>query len=384
MPDITNCKLLIVDDEEMNLRLYERFLRDLPCEIIKAISGIEALEKVSESAVDLVLLDVTMPVMDGFETCRRLKEEERNRPIIMVTALNDTDSRRRGIESGADDFLSKPIDPIELNLKIKNFLRMKKLYDNVKKLNDELERKVEERTMELKEANERLEILDRLKSDFLTFISHELQTPLTSMSVAIELLNRTDFQNSHERLIAVAQNSYRRLFDFVTRGIDYINEQSKTAFDLTAVSDLSVILENVADATPALHKTDVDFRISRSGAPCLVRGDAGSLSKVIRILLDNALKFSRVEKTILAEISANESTVTLTVSDKGDGFPVELADEIFRPFTIANITHHAKGSGLSLPIAKLIVENCRGKIRAESKGLGQGASFFVEFPAVRR
>jgi signal transduction histidine kinase len=383
VPDITNCTILIVDDEELNLRLLERVLRDLPCRILKAASGIEALKKAKETPIDIVLLDVTMPGMDGYETCRELKNKNEYVPILMVTALNDRDSRIRGIESGADDFLSKPIDLIELKLKIRNFLNMKKLYDNMKIWNEELEEKVEERTTELKAANERLEILDRLKSDFLVFISHELQTPLTSMSVAIELLEREDFQKYHQKLIGIAQNSFQRLADFVSRGIDYINERSRISIDSSVVYDLCEILEETAGLISGLNDSDVDFRIIRPEGSCYVRGDTDSLSKVIRTLLDNALKFSLVNKTIRAEISADANTVTLKISDKGSGFPPEMAEEIFRPFTIANISHHSKGSSLSLPIAKLIVESCKGSIRAESGGKGKGASFFVELPTVK-
>jgi signal transduction histidine kinase len=137
-----------------------------------------------------------------------------------------------------------------------------------------------------------------------------------------------------------------------------------------------------ADSTPGLVAPEVDCQISTPGTPCLVRGEEAHLAEVVRVLLDNALKFSGEQKFIRADVHATAEKVTLAIADRGQGFPPELACELFRPFTIADVGHHSKGTGLNLALASAIVTTYGGQIRAESAGVGKGATFTVDFPAI--
>ena len=123
--------ILVVDDEERNRKLMEALLVPQGYLTVMAEDGQAAIAAVEQHHPDLVLLDVMMPGMDGFEVCRRLKERKEYLPVLMITSLNDRESRLKGIESGADDFLSKPVDRDELRLKVRNFLSMKELYDRL-------------------------------------------------------------------------------------------------------------------------------------------------------------------------------------------------------------------------------------------------------------
>ena len=122
-------KILVVDDNEQNLELIVAYLDDLDCEVTTAIDGVDALEKVQENTPDLILLDVMMPRMSGFEACRKLKSdpETRDVPIIMVTALNELGDIERGVESGTDDFITKPVNRLELVTRVKSLLRVRYL-----------------------------------------------------------------------------------------------------------------------------------------------------------------------------------------------------------------------------------------------------------------
>ena len=161
MPD-KNPKILIVDDEEKNVKLIIAILKNYGYEFETAKNGLEAIEKTKAFAPDLILLDIMMPEMDGYEACRRLKEnsETQHIPVVMVTALADRDSRIRGLESGANDFLTKPVDSTEITLRTKNLLRVKEFEDFLKHHNEILEAEVKERTAELRGSY--IDTIDRL------------------------------------------------------------------------------------------------------------------------------------------------------------------------------------------------------------------------------
>ncbi|MFA4827728.1 MAG: response regulator [Thermodesulfovibrionales bacterium] len=157
-----NQKILIVDDEEKNIKLIIAILKNYGYDFETAKNGLEAIEKTKAFTPDLILLDIMMPEMDGYEACRRLKEnpETQHIPVVMVTALADRDSRIRGLESGADDFLTKPVDSTEITLRTKNLLRVKEFEDFLNRHNEILETEVKERTAELKESY--VDTIDRL------------------------------------------------------------------------------------------------------------------------------------------------------------------------------------------------------------------------------
>lgn len=151
-------KLLIVDDEEMNIKLFGAMLRNEGYAFETATNGLEGLEKAKKLLPDLILLDIMMPMMDGYEVCKRLKgaPDTKHIPIVLVTALSDRDSRIKGLEVGANDFLTKPVDSAELMVRTKNILKVKEFEDFLKEHNKLLESKVEERTLQLKRTLQQL------------------------------------------------------------------------------------------------------------------------------------------------------------------------------------------------------------------------------------
>jgi len=150
--------ILIVDDQPQNIELLEAYLAPQGYEIVKAANGEEALGKLSGNQIDLILLDVMMPGMDGFEVTRRVRQDDKNRllPIILVTALRETEDRVKGIEAGCDDFLSKPVDKMELLARVRSMLKVKAYNDLMSNYQKELESEVTGRTEELKHAFEKI------------------------------------------------------------------------------------------------------------------------------------------------------------------------------------------------------------------------------------
>jgi signal transduction histidine kinase len=234
---------------------------------------------------------------------------------------------------------------------------------------------------ELAQANARLQILDRLKTDFLSFISHELRTPLNVM-VAVDLLDPHADPKEQAEVIGFIRGAYERLNGFVQRGLEYFQWLARERVETTETADLRAVVRLAADQVPGLTAPEVRFHFAAPAVPCWVRGEEENLVAVIRILLDNALKFSPLEKVITVEVHATTERVRLTVADRGQGFPPELAAELFRPFTVADVRHHSRGTGLNLALASAVVAAYGGQIRADSAGEGKGATFTVEFPRV--
>lgn len=234
----------------------------------------------------------------------------------------------------------------------------------------------------LAEANARLAILDRLKTDFLAFIAHELRTPLSGMLV-VDLLDPHGDPQSLTEMIDILRHGYERLEKFVERGLEYFKWLAvEPSTDQTAISDLATVAQVTIDAMTQLHNPEVTLVKDLSQEPCFVRGASEHLARVVNVLLDNAIKFSERDKCISVSVKTEDGRVTLTVADHGRGFAPEMGPELLRPFTIAHVMNHSQGTGLSLALADAIIAAFGGKLSASSRGPGQGATFTVELPAV--
>jgi signal transduction histidine kinase len=236
-----------------------------------------------------------------------------------------------------------------------------------------------QRSRELAESNERLRILDRLKTDFLTFISHELRTPLNAMA-AVDLFDPHDDPQQQAEVIDMIRTGYERLHEFIRKGLEYFSWLAIELVDVTEITDLAEVVRMVADSMPGCTAPGVDCQITAAGGSCLVRGDTKHLADIVRIVLDNALKFSQAEKAIRVHVQATAAHVVLTIADRGQGFPGEFRRELFQPFTITDIAHHFQGTGLNLALARVMVEAYGGQIQASSEGVGNGATFTMTFP----
>ncbi len=239
------------------------------------------------------------------------------------------------------------------------------------------------KTQELAEVNARLEILNRLKSDFLAFISHELRTPLNSMSI-VNHFDPGDDPEDQAELIEMIRKGYESLQSFILKGLEYFSWLAVEKVDASESADLAAIVHQVAGRIPGLSEPGVDFRILSAKAPCQVGGSPEHHAQVVSILLDNAIKFSPQVKSIKVILAAAAERVILSVSDGGIGFDPRMAPEIFQPFTIADVKHHSGGTGLNLALAKAVVEALGGRIQARSEGAGKGATFIVDYPALNR
>ena len=401
---------VLLADDEANLRTLVRATLEHPARrIFEAADGSKALDIARRERPDLVVLDHMMPGMSGLDVLRALRSEPATRPIpiVMLTASSQDRDKLQAEQLGVDAYLVKPFSPLELLQTVEQLVGRAPRADTatpetpaldtenggidallqlpasqLARYTHDLRQAVEAeraRAAELSEANERLKILDQLKTEFLSFISHELRTPLNHMA-AVDIFDPDADRRDQLETIDMIRQGYERLESFVLRGLDYFNWLGAERGDLDQATYLTQLVARVIGELPALHAPGVTCRADLPPDACWVRGCADDLAELVHVLLDNALKFSPGEKLVRVAVERTAGRIRVRVADRGTGFAPEMAREIFRPFTIADGMHHSAGTGLGLALASAIVAAHGGEIRGESPGAGGGATFIVDLP----
>jgi signal transduction histidine kinase len=379
--------VLVVDDEPREREVIQHFLAAEGFQVLLAEDGDSALQAVPAHRPDLVLLDVRLPGTDGYEICRRLKDDPATAfvPVIILTALRGVKERIRGASAGADEFLSKPFDHVELTMRVKALVRAKRYNDQIVAYNAELERRVAERTGELQRALENLRQLDRLKSEFITNVSHELRTPLQHVKGYIDLLADGAMgavTGKQAEGLGMAQDAIERLESMVDDIVDFssLNDES-LALEPVYLADVcrNVIQGYTAEA--ARHKAAVTLAM----APDVPRvtADRVALTRVLRHLLDNAVKFGPANQIVQIHVERLGQRVRLSVRDHGPGLGSGELEHVFDVFyqVDGSATRKAGGLGMGLAVVRKLVEAHGSQVQVRSE-LGQGSTFWFELPVV--
>lgn len=371
--------LLIVDDEERNIKLLKAMLMTENYHLYGALSGREALKMVAEAPPDLILLDVMMAEIDGFEVCKRLKQDEKTRviPILMVTALREKEHRIRAMEVGADDFLSKPVDPTELLIRVKSLLRIKSYHDDL--LNS---------YGEIAEKNEKVDELETIKDGLTHMIIHDMRNPLTAISLNIRLILMEN-QNFSERQLRKMKKCYsycEELGQLIQSLLD-INRIEEGRLKLhKEETDLTELIDEVLEQfSPKTEEKQISLSFARPGDIPSALVDHGLMKRVIANLLNNAIRHTPGGGTIEVAISflPEKGDLFLSVRDNGNGLAPEHHRKIFDKFEQAKLKRAGVTvgrSGLGLTFCKMAVEGHGGKIWVESEGEGKGCTFNALIP----
>jgi signal transduction histidine kinase len=375
--EVQDLAILIVDDRPENLSSMEQLLVQDGLRILTAESGNEALGLMLENDLALVLLDVQMPGMDGFEVAELMRRNERTRriPIIFVTAINK--ERRHifsGFEAGAVDYMFKPVDSFIMRSKVQVFLEIKR---------HELRR--ERMLAELDAANKRLREISERKSDFLSAASHELRTPLTVIKEYCSLLYDEvagPLNEDQSKFMESALRNCNRLAELVNDLLDLDSiESGQLEFRRTSV-DVNQILAEVYEDFRARCEAKGQ-KLVLEPAPDLpaVLGDHQKLTQVLVNLVGNAHKFMEGEGTITLRTYVQEDQVRVEVEDTGPGIPELDQKRVFERFTQLSRKEcpGAQGTGLGLAISHKIIELLGGQLDLVSEQ-GRGALFFFNMP----
>ncbi|WP_299757982.1 hybrid sensor histidine kinase/response regulator [uncultured Pontibacter sp.] len=385
-PDVYPVKILLVDDKPENLVSLESLLAKdgEAVEYLFATSGEEALKIALQEELALILLDVQMPGMNGYEVARYLRDISKTRdiPIIFVTAIHEQDAHViEGFEAGAVDFLFKPLHPYITKAKVSTFVKFylqKKEMEKVNKqtltLNQELEERVQERTKELTKVNKDLD-------NFVYTASHDLKAPINNIEGLMTVLDETIQEKGLEQqevmpIMAMINNAVSR---FKNTLMD-LTEVAKLKYEEGAVEtervDFEEVLEDVkANIKDLIEKYDAKLKADFSGAPGIVFSKK-NLRSILYNLVSNSVKYSspdrKPEVTITTSVAGNYTV--LTVSDNGLGLKKEDHQKVFGMFK--RMHAHVEGTGVGLAIVKRIIENCDGKIEFDSE-LDKGTVFKV-------
>jgi signal transduction histidine kinase len=389
--------ILVVDDNQTNLVAIEAALQPLGRKLVLAHSGLEALSRLLEQDFALIILDVAMPGMDGFETAKLVRSRDRNRatPIIFVTGLSwQDDAVLRGYELGAFDFLMKPIRPEVLRAKASVFVQLQERTIELQHKAEELRQaqsRAHERELLAQRKRFETEVMerqmaqmaetDRRKDEFLAILSHELRNPLQPLQTAVEVLEHDPSAPVPVRVRGIIQ----RQVHHITRLVDDLLDIARLNAGKLELRREPVALDSIVDEAVLSCRTKIESRkhqvtVTGGKEPAIVYGDPIRLVQVVCNLINNAAKYTETGGTIGVEWGSEPSIGEgfIRVTDNGRGIPAELLPSIFDMFVQERTTPDgAGGLGLGLGLVKRLVEMHGGTVRAASGGMKQGSTFEI-------
>ncbi len=380
--------ILIVDDTPTNLDILSEALSDAGYDVAIATSGERALQQLQRRSVDLILLDVMMPGIDGFQTCRRLKADPKTSdiPVIFMTALVDASSKIKGFNCGAVDYIIKPFQEPEVLARVRTHLQLRLLTKN-------LAAQVASQTADLRAAKEAAEAASIAKSAFLAAVSHELRTPLNAILGMSEILQ----EEIHGAINEQQQSSIRTIQqsgEHLLTLIDDILDLNK--LDLATSTTASISLNIAPTSIVQLCQSSLDSIAQSARAKFLhlelkVESDLADqawdeqlIRQVLINLLKNAVKFTPEQGKITLEVwQSDPEFIQMTIADTGIGIEPSKIDRLFQPFVQLDSALNRKyaGIGLGLALVQRIVELHGGNIEVSSV-VNVGSRFTVHLPCI--
>ena len=385
MSETGNGNILVVDDTPQTLQLLVAILSGANYTVRPADSGALALASALAYPPELVLLDVNMPEMSGFEVCRQLKQNPATQaiPVVFLSGLTDLDDRVQGFQLGAVDFVAKPFQRDELLARVSTHLQLARLQQD-------LTSEVAKQTRDLQGAYQELAKASRLKDEFLSTMSHELRTPLTAVIGMAQILHAGAYgplNREQAEAIEVVEGSGRKLLQMINDILDYIQvDAGKVELQLAEcpiVELVNAVLENVRSKAAEKH-IELSCRFYQQES--LLWLDVRHMRRVLLILLDNAVKFtsSGGNVGIIVRNSIVQHRIEFAVWDGGPGIAEADLPKLFKPFLQLDggLNRSHEGSGLGLALAGKLARLLGGEIRVTSQ-LNAGSRFIVSLPLAR-
>jgi signal transduction histidine kinase len=363
--EVPRSAILVVDDEPRNRALTRAILSEH--EVVEAASADEAYAVLARRTIDLVLLDVMMPGVDGFEACgvikRRFSSDLNRLPVLLLTALGDQEHRNHGFESGADDFIAKPFDRRELQLRVRAFLRIRHQQDQIVRQLDELRR------------------LDRLKDDLAALIVHDLRNPLSGLDGFLQVMSKSPDGEDQQEMVSWALLAARNLRDTVEDMLKVrLMEESRLELAIHRVS-----VRDLAEQAIDSMRGDAEMRrltLIVEGDDVEIDADERLLRRAVENLVANGLRYTRSGTGVTIAISRAPEIVHIDVADRGPGIPTPLKSALFEKYgSVENrLGQSRRGNGLGLYLVRLTAEAHGGGVAAIDRP-GGGSIFRIQLPA---
>jgi len=347
-------KILAVDDNVIDILTIEKLLGER-YDLKTATTGQDALKIAADFKPDIILLDNMMPVLDGGQVCRQIRADSglRHTKIIMVSGKSRVSERIEAYQAGADDYITKPFNEDELLAKIRVYLRLKSV-----------------------------EEVDQFKTNVLTLLSHEARTPLNGLIAPAEMLMSGDEEIDAEEqklLIELVHSAARRLHHFFENVMLLSSLKSgKWQFKPESADLCDIVHEAVCEVATKAAERKIKIEEKFEACPT-VRLDKQQIKRVVTAILDNAIRFSPPGWKVDVCVSCHNADVCVSVTDWGLGIDPDYLPYVFEELSDPDIDHHSQGQGLSLAIARQIVQRHNGTIVTESKK-GSGTTFTVQLP----
>jgi len=377
--------ILIVDDLAENIEILGTVLRKNNYKVAVAMNGKEAISIAKSVKPDLILLDISMPGMDGLAVCKLLKEESSTDsiPVVFVTAKTESEDIIAGFSTGAVDYITKPYKSAELLMRIKTHLTITRLQKELQKTNARLEQKVIERTLELQTAKEKAETSDKLKSEFLSQISHEIRTPLNAVISSATLIESEMQDNIDEYLKPIFQSLKKGTFRII-RTVDMIlnmalihthsYELKKEKLDIA-----ELLLITSLKYRSAAKEKGLSFLFNSSLKEAYIHGDYHAVTEIFEHLLDNAINYTK-KGFVKVDSTETDDEYAVSVEDSGMGISEDFLSSLFTYFSQEDTGYTRKfdGNGLGLALTKKYCEMHNASISVKSRK-NEGSSFTVVF-----
>jgi two-component system, sensor histidine kinase and response regulator len=367
---LMSATILVVDDQLLNADLLTTILEGRGYSVVNAYSGPEALDAVQAHSIDLILLDVSMPGMDGYQVCAALKAEPRYQhiPVLFISAISDLKVKVEGFRVGGVDYITKPYQREELLARVVTHLELSSRQREIERLQQ----------VEIS----RLQEMNGLKDDLLQMVSHDLKTPLSAIKGGLSILESTvgDKIRDDSRATSgfdIIRRSTRRMTELVLNVLDLARMEGRLVARYESVALAAFLQKHAEDALSDANAKNIAFTFSPPPAEVKVALSPALFSQVVENLLSNAIKYTKSGGSIALTADATDNAVAIQVSDTGYGIPAEAIPHLFEKYF--RVHEDLMGTGLGLAIVKAIVDLHQGTVEVESE-VGQGSRFTVILP----
>ena len=368
--------ILVVDDTPANLQVLAGMLKDRGYKVRPVPSGKLALLAAERDPPDLILLDINMPEMNGFEVCEHLKAADslKGIPVIFISALTEPLDKVKAFAIGGVDYITKPFQMEELHARVETHLKLRRLQ------------------IELEETNARLAKADRRKNEFLAMLAHELRNPLAPICNALQIMRLTasrERQRPEDETVQSASAMMERQVGQMVRLVDDLLDVSRISQGKIELRsgriDLASVVHHAVEAIrPQCKSMDHALTVTLPPKPIFLNADSTRLAQVVGNLLNNASKFTDKGGQIWLTVEREGKQAVIRVRDNGIGIAADQLPRIFEMFVQidTSLERSVSGLGIGLTLVKTLVEMHDGTVEVHSAGVGQGSELVVRLPIV--